>query len=74
MILKTLVATFIYEFGFEYVLIWKKYISKKSSTAPIWKYTSHIYKKMHFVPNFRKKSASRTPNKSEKIIHFLKIL
>jgi len=40
---------------------------KKFSMAPIQKYTSHRYEKMCFVPNFRRISASRQSNKSEKI-------
>ena len=47
--------------------IWKKYIMKKFSMAPIQKYTSHRYEKMCFVPNFRRISASRQSNKSKKI-------
>lgn len=63
------------EWGYTQVYpVEEKYVTKKSSTAPILKYTSHRYENMHFVPDFRRISASGTLNKTEKIIHILEIL
>lgn len=33
---KAIVARFKYEYGYEYDLVWKKYLTKKSSMAKIW--------------------------------------
>jgi hypothetical protein len=48
MTVQAIVARFEYEYKFKYDSVKQKYVTKKSSMAPIWKYMSHGYGNKHF--------------------------